>query len=299
MRLPESKYLRRALFGIAALCLLLLAVIQYLLLPADGNRTDNLKAVGANVVANLLTSLIAFVVVAGVVLWLMPPVADSREVKVVSGRDRAATLDEGRRSTTFWWFSGGLGRFNRAVVIPELATAARRSNSARSIVLLTLDPDSSAVCSTYAELRGARRSGRGQEWTEASVRTEILATVLVAFQWRDREPLLEVEVRFKQTCSLTRLEINESFAIRTSEDPAESALVFPRGVPFYSLMQEDFRLDRKQARGIQTTPLPAGLDAAPLRSWFVQIGISCAQGMSDSEIREVIEVAASSRSPYE
>ncbi|MEV0154467.1 hypothetical protein AB0H57_12105 [Micromonospora sp. NPDC050686] len=298
MRLPESRYLRRALFGLAALCLLLLALIEYLLLPATGNKVDNLKAVGANVVANLLTSLIAFLVAAGVLLWLFPPVPDAREVKVVSGRDRAAALEEGRRSTTFWWFTGGLGRFNRAVVIPELAAASRQSNSARSIVLLTLDPDCEAVCSTYAELRSARRSGRGQTWTESSVRNEILATILVAFQWRDREPLLEVEVGLKQTCALTRLEINESFAIRTSEDPTESALVFPKEAPFYALMKEDFRLERKQVRSVRAAPLPADIRPDSLRDWFTRLGVNCTGSMSDAGMQEVIDVAASSRSPY-
>jgi hypothetical protein len=297
--LPESKYLRRAVFGLVALCLVILAVVEFLLLPATGSRSENIKAVGSNVVANLLTSLIAFLVVAGVVLWIIPPSRDSREVRVVNGRDRSAVLDQGRRSTTFWWFTGGLGRFNRTVMIPEMAAAARRSNSTRRILLLTLDPDYAPVCLAYAELRGARRSGRGQTWTESSVRKEVLGTVLTAFQWREREPLLEVEIHFKQTCALTRLEINDSFAIRTSEDPNESAMLFPKDAPFYALMTEDFRLERRQARMFQPTVLPATIDPAGVRVWFVQGGISCAQNMSDTQMQEVIEVAQSPRNPYE
>ena len=296
--LPESKYLRRALFGLAALCLVILVTVEFLLLPATGSKGENLKAVGSNVVANLLTSLIAFLIVAGAALWLFPPTRDSREVRVVDGRDRTAILDEGRRSATFWWFTGGLGRFNRAVLIPEMAAAARQSNSTRRVVLLTLDPDYPPVCRAYAELRGARRSGRGQTWTEASVRSEVLATVLCASQWSEREPLLEVEVGFKRTCALTRLEINDSFAIRTSEDPSESAMLFPKDAPFYSLMTEDFRLERRQARRTSLTELPTALDAASLRQWFTAGGISCAQTMSDPEMLEVIQSAQDSRNPY-
>jgi hypothetical protein len=299
VRLPESKYLRRAVFTLAALCLVVLGIVEYLLLPATGSMGENLKAVGSNVVANLLTSLFAFLILAGVALWLIPPSQDSREVKVVDGRDRTATLDEGRRSTSFWWFTGGLGRFNRAVMIPDMAAAARKSNSTRRIVLLTLDPDYAPVCRTYAELRAARRSGRGQNWTEAAVRNEVLATVLSAFQWQEKEPLLEVELGFKRTCTLTRLEINDSFAIRTSEDPGESAMLFPKDASFYSLMMEDFRLERRQARQISATRLPKTLDASSLREWFAAAGLTCAQAMSDAEMLEVIRSAQSNRNPYE
>lgn len=297
--LPESRYVRRLLFSLAAVCLIALALAEYLLLPADGPTTEDLKAIGANAVGNLLTSLIAFLAVAGVLTWLLPKSDQSDEVRVVTGRDRNTTLEDGRRAATFWWFTGGLGRFNRSVLVPELAAAARRSNASRSVVLLTLDPDDSTVCQTYAELRSARRSGHGVDWTAESVRREILATVLACHQSQAREPLLELEIRFKSACALTRLEVTDLFAIRTSEDPSESALVFPKDVAFYSLMREDFRLERKQSREFNpTSSIGPALDPQYVRSWLRAGGVSCVNTMSDDELQQVVALAAKDGNPY-
>jgi hypothetical protein len=161
-----------------------------------------------------------------------------------------------------------------------------------------LDPDSPSVCKAYAELRASRRSAQNQNWTGSSVRNEVLATVLVAFRWQAREPLLDVEVRFKRSCSLTRLEVGETLAIRTSEDPAESALVFPKDSPFYLLMREDFRLEQRQARLLRPAALPTTVDPQSLRDWFVGGGINCALKATDAEMQEVIDLAASERNPY-
>jgi hypothetical protein len=299
VQLPESRYLRRAIFALAGTSTVLLVVIEWALLQNEGMSSESFASVASAAVINLLTSLIAFAVVASVVVWLVPRFERADEVRVVSGRDRSEALEAARRDTKRWWFSGGLGRYNRAVVLPELAERARRTNSRRSVVLLTLDPDHPSVCRTYARMRQGRRTGRGEDWSEESVRMEVLATVLAAHWCAANEPMLEVEVRFKSTCALTRLEVADSAAIRTSEDPKDSAIIYPVNSPFFALMEEDFRLERDQARlFIPQTVVPLASEPAALRTWLSSAGITSATHLSAEQFGTLIEMATSKVDPY-
>lgn len=299
VELPESRYLRRAIFALVAISTALLVVIEWALLQNEGMSNESFASVASAAVINLLTSLIAFAVVASVVVWLVPRFERADEVRVVSGRDRSDALEAARRDTKRWWFSGGLGRYNRAVVLPELAERARRTNSRRSVVLLTLDPDHPSVCRTYARMRQGRRTGRSEDWSEESVRMEILATILAAHWCAANEPMLEVEVRFKSTCALTRLEVADSAAIRTSEDPKDSAIIYPVSSPFFALMEEDFRLEREQAKlFIPPTVVPPASDPEALRIWLSSAGINSAAHLSAHQFRQLVEMAESKVDPY-
>lgn len=298
MEIPEGRYVRRAFLLLVGLSFILLGLLQFAVIPYVTESDVQVSEVINDVLTGLLTSLIGAAIVAFVIYWIFPRKAVAGETRAVAGRDRDELLENARRASDFWWFTGGLGRYNRVVVLPEFAQQIRRSNQSKSVVLIILDPNSSEVCERYARLRAGRRSGRGQNWSADVVRNELIATVVSCRQWQEKEPLLDVEIRFKMSCSLSRVEVGATRVVVTSEDPGESALTFEAGSGLYGLYREEFRLAREQSRLFVP---PAGssldLDESNLLPWLRAGGISD-DGLDDADIKSIVDLVRSRVNPY-
>ena len=250
MELPQPRYARRILLALFIATSVLLLIVLFVVIPLlFRTPLPSAHSVLTAILLSLFTSVVTTGVAAIALDWLLPrPSHLDRIVSVVDPRERDEAIERARRGTERWWFTGGLGRYNRAVVLPELARRARSQNSSISVVLLLIDPDSSAVCNRYARLRMGLRSGKATDWSLRRVRIELLATIVTAYCWVHSEPLLSIEIGLKDSCSLMRTEISAHTVIMTTEEPHALALSFSKGSAFYDIYVEEFRLAMSQSK---------------------------------------------------
>lgn len=255
-----------------------------------------------NLFLELLTSILGATLIGTFLIWLMPQNdSDQAEhVRVVPARERGEFLESCRANTDVWWFNGGMGRFNISVTLPDLARRARRENGNKSVVLVMLDPDNDRACENYSRLRLGLRSGAGADWSARRVRTELLASILSATCWIQKEPLLEVAVALKSHVSLTRFDLSSNAVLMTTEDAHESALAFHRGSPYYRLIRENLRLDLSQARRLSVPPqMPsfAELTVDSAKAALSGLGLRT-HDLADADFTWIVNKVINPENPY-
>ena len=247
----NTPYRRRLFFGISLLTVFVLVGLEFLALPALFEKPiPSLHAALSQVVFSMLTAAVASVAVTAVLLYFSPPPAPQSGTTIVRPSDRGRIIDYTRQDADNWWFSGGLGRYTRAVTLPKLADQAIKNNRTISVTLHLLDLHDEATCDACAQYRrSARSAGRKADWTSRRVRLE-LATTLVAAALHSyaAAPRLVVGVRWRPAMSVFRIDLGDRGAIMTQEDQRQEALFFGRESGSYLGFREQLRVDDRCLR---------------------------------------------------
>jgi hypothetical protein len=301
LQIPRGRYGRRVFFTLIGLLCITLLLLRFLLVPAlYGDQLPSFQGVLDDVLSDLFVGVFAAAALATLLLWLLPRGEKEAVMEIVPAHERGSALDEARVDTDMWWFSGAMGRYTRAVTIPELARLARRTNTTKSVVVQQLDPRDEPACKRYAEYRAGVRTGRDDpNWSANRVRQELYATVLCAYGWKASEPLLEVTVALKHTVSVFRFDLGRRALIITKEDPLEPALRCPENSFFYDAFKEELRLSLSQAQelpgNVRGIPLDQ-LDREKARMLLEELGLT--DSLSDEDIGAIIRMARVRENPY-
>jgi hypothetical protein len=185
VEIPDSKYARRIFSFIVVTTVALLLLIRFLLVPAVADAPRPSWSSGFDsVLSELTAAVLSGALITWVFLWLVRGTHAAAEVAIVPAYERGEVLDRAREGTESYRFSGGTGRYNRAVTLPDMARRAHSSNRSKEIVFQLLDPTNDPLCDEYASYRNRVRSGRGgTEWTRARVQSEVLATIVLCYAW--------------------------------------------------------------------------------------------------------------------
>lgn len=226
---------------------------------------------------------------------------ETATVEIVEPYRIGEVLKQGRSKAKAWWFSGGTGRFNRIVTMPELAQASRLMNLPIEITMIILDPMDEETCQYYAEYRARARSGfRGDFWTPERVRDELYATIIAAYSIKSEYPMLKIAIALKRSTSIFRIDLNSQFAILTKEDPREPALKFNADTFFYNSFFEDLRLNfyqfNKLPTDVQGTPLEH-LQVNNVKILLESLGLY-QDNLKAEDLSRIIEIVANQRTQY-
>lgn len=250
MKFPKSwPYEQRLLMSLAVLAIVLLILIRWLVLPLVFDRDfPPVADVLDTSIAEILRVLVAFVVVATVVRWLIPPPESLSPIVVLHPSDLRRQLDVNLERCTEFVYLGHTGRWTRSVTLPKLAKQAVSENSTKHIKILVLDPRNEFLCRCYSDYRQGLRSGHegGFHWSAELVRNELLATIVSALCWRCQEPLLKIDIYLLQFASVFRIDLTTNGAIITLEDPEHPALFCKAGSSYYNAFREDVELATSQ-----------------------------------------------------
>ncbi|GAB4371194.1 MAG: hypothetical protein Kow00121_12530 [Elainellaceae cyanobacterium] len=297
----ENRHKRRVFIYLASVTFLLLLLTRIFVIPAVFKVAQPQFVEIVNIVLdNLIASGIATVAIAGLIFWLNPPVMRKAEISVLEPHQVSRALQEGRQSTNTYWFSGGTGRFTRAVTIPELANSARSKNQTTEIFIQVIDPRNSNLCEAYANYRNRLRSAGGKSpWTTKRVQLEVYATIVSAYAHQSAQPLLRVTVGLKQSYSLFRTDLSSKEAIITKEDPQEPALICRAGSLFYQSFFEDMRLSLDQAFILSriSCQQPQALKAEDVSKILEDLNI-LNPDLSETDFLQIIDKVQKYDSPY-
>lgn len=301
LRIPLGRYTRRIFWTVVGSACLLLIVTRFLIVPLvfGSERVDAAVAVDQSL-GDIFATVIAATVLSGVVLWLTRPSKKSTDLVVVHPRDIRPTLEQNLKRTRSWWYSGSVGRWNRARVLPELAAASRRTNVAHNVTLSILDPRDEAACAAYATYRRGVRTGQDADWSSARVRCDLLATIVAAAVMSDEHPLLDIRIILKRSSSILRVDASDEQLILTREDPNEPALVCDQGSYFYDAFRQNLVFEQSQGKVLTFSPhgaTLAALDSEQAQAILDSLGFE-ASSFDPGELQTIIDMAKSDAHPY-
>ena len=296
----ERKHTRRLFLLVVGSLLLVLLGVRYYVLPLyDPSLSQGWMPLIAQIIDNVSVTLVVTLFLAAFFLWVTPPRVRQPGVALVEPRELPAYFREGLATSNSWRFSGGCGRYFRSAVLNAMKQRAREEGTAKDLTAIILNPENGDLCERHANYRAVSRRGHAEgEWTKARVRQELLATIVIIKATSHRH-LLDIGILVSDYFSSFRVDICQSFAIQTREDPTAPALRSDRGSYYYDAQMDEFRLVEKQARlvGGGERECAEVNNVASLRSALASMGLNACL-LSESELAEVVKTVQNPENPY-
>lgn len=286
----------RFYFGMISLFfLVIILLINYLALPVMNVDIPVLKKVLDDIFSAGFTTIF----IAYLVFWLTPKVMHKSDMEVIIPNDIGDKLKE-CRDTHEYWYSGGTGRYTRAVTLPQLAKSARSSNRTKIIHLQLIDPTNIDALKVYADYRNMVKTGIGERWDNQKVKEEVYATIASAYIWKVEQPLLEINVSLRKEVSLFRYDLSTKGLVITKEDNSEPALFCSEDSFFHKAYSEELRLRLKQnkklASNIETSKFKE-LTIESLKKLFQDLSIYNV-ALDDVTLENVRKQVIYKKNPY-
>jgi hypothetical protein len=247
--LSNKRY--RAIFLLSSSAFLIaLFLVRYKVLPPfDSHLSQSFTEISAALVEGLITTSIVTIMVAAFIFFATPAVMRVAKIEVVAPKAIGPLLKEASMKSVRWTLKGGMGRYTRAETLPMLVRVARESGVRRRIRLILIDPDNESACKSYAIYRNGLSSAlKRNPLTAASVRDQILATILATSKAGVTESMVDVELILLPVWSVMRIDLSDQYVLITSEDGREPGLRADNGTPFYGTYAKDLDLIALQGR---------------------------------------------------
>jgi hypothetical protein len=258
--LSNQRY--RAIF-LSSSCVFLIALflVRYKVLPSFNARLPHsFTEISAALVEGLITTSIVTIMVAAFIFFATPAVMRVARIEAVEPQAIGALLREASVKSVRWTLKGGMGRYTRAETLAMLVRVARQSGVRRKIRLILIDPDDERACTGYAIYRnGLFSASKKEPLTAASVRDQILATILATAKVGVSESMIDVELVLLPIWSVMRIDLSDQYVLITSEDGREPGLRADNGTPFYNTYAKDLDLIARQGRSLPQLECLLGL----------------------------------------
>lgn len=226
-----SPYARKRFFwGFVALCILC-GIAIYLVrsfLP-EGAVRDVADAVAIEVLAGSLIVLAFY----GLYMHFIGPNSGLREVTVTRPRDireRMEQLPVDVRHYTFWGRSGSYFRSRPLLALDE---QSRTKKLHTDVDVVLPEPADERLTKSYEEILASLGEQPGRHHLLANV----LATSLACAIIDANNMYIKVRLFYSKFLPAFRLDLSESDAILTQDDPDKSALFFESGSEFYEMFR--------------------------------------------------------------
>ncbi|AEU34958.1 hypothetical protein [Granulicella mallensis] len=299
----SNKRYRNIFYSFSLLLLIVLVAIRYIGVPAwDPSISRNGPKAFAQLIEGLTTSLIVTILIGSFLFFATPAVMKVAKIEPVEPKMINDLLKTATATSIAWTLRGAMGRYTRAETLPALIKRARVSGARRSLRLMVLDPDIARVCHGYANYRnGVASSSKVQTpHTGATVRNQILATVLTATKASLTESMIDIQIYLVPMWSVFRIDLSDEYAILTSEDPREPGLRIDRGSHFYGTYSKELDFIALQSRSLPLPDSSSGLllsNASDVKVVLQSLGIAHAD-LSQEQCEEIFQLIDSKSHQY-
>jgi hypothetical protein len=252
-----------------------------------------------NLLDSLFISLLVAVFLGLFIFYIEVPETEKKHEIVEPNRIKEIFV-KGRLETDFWYFSGGTGRFTRAITIPELCKISKEKNEHRSIKIILLDPMDDSLCVSYASYRQNLKSSKN-EWTKKYVRNEIIATICSAIIHKSINPMLDINIYLKKNFSTLRIDINKTNCIVTKEDKKEPALLTPFETFLYRTYKEEILQVAKQCREIDMRCKMVNVTLGKISPSDIEeicLHLQYNSKLEDTDFKEISVIINKNENPY-
>ena len=202
---------------------------------------------------NLFIALVVSVFIGLFTFYIEIPESEKKH-SIVDSNMLKEYFPKARLDTDFWYFSGGTGRYMRAVTIPEISQTSEKLNSHKNIKINLLDPSDGNLCKSYAEFRSSLKSGKKTNtWSLKYARREIISTICSAVIYKSKNQLLDISIFLKNNFSSLRIDLSKDFCFITKEDKQEPAVLIPKETFLYRTYREELLQTSKQYKQLDMT----------------------------------------------
>lgn len=292
----------RKTFFLASLVVILIICGLQLALWYWNPSPSRLVVWAANLLDNLLVSLLVTALVGAFLFWIRPEILDRASISVIPPNEIGPLLKEAASKSKIWLFRGACGRYTRSNTLPSIAKASRDTGSQREMTLCIIDPRNENICEAYARYRNSLKSKDEFEWTKESVQMEALATAVSALWNGHHSSLFSTEVYLLHQFSTFRLDISDQYAIVTKEDPQAAAIRANSESFFYdSYVAEVALLKSSQSRRVtlkKGLSLPKELDLKSLRDVIVDADLLDIQNLGNDFLEKLLNLVSNPENPY-
>jgi hypothetical protein len=290
---------KRAFYTLIFLLLFSIFSVRHFLIPfLSGDKITLDIEVLNKILDDVFTSTLVTIGLGIFILWLTPKNKSNAQFRVLQPIEISPTLENARTDTSKWSYSGGSGRYTRAITLPNLADLARRKNRTIDISIQIMNPHNITVCTNYAEYRNSLRSSKNRK-TLKTVQLDLISTIVSAFVWKTEQSLLKIKLGLKDGFSLFRLDISSSNVVITKEDPIEPAMSHEQGTFFYQAYSEDLLQSFNQCRIIDMSIRFYRKDEITVENTkrlLEQLGLM--ELLTDADIPDIISNVISTKNPY-
>jgi hypothetical protein len=248
-KLKTKKNIRN-FFIIVILMILVLFLIRILFtslwLPTEKHTITPLTHYFLDIIDKFVISLFVTVGVAAFIFYLTKDDPD-HDVVILDSEDIGGALKKAMKNTDKWYFNGASGSYTRAQTLPFIAKLAGKKNITIPINILLLNPLNIELCKKYANYRNSLEiESKFKGKTIKSVQTDILATIISCYAWKEEQPRLNFKIGLKDNFSILRTDLSHELAIITKEDPRDVALAYRKDSVFYNAMLEEMNHSIRQ-----------------------------------------------------
>ena len=297
----ERAHTRRLFLTAVACMLAALLAVRYFVLPQfDPGLSRGPLPLTAQILDNVSTTIVVTLLVAAFLWWITPSPARQAGVSLVEPRELAGHFRHGLATSTTWLFFGGCGRYFRSAVLNTMKQRATAESTSKSVTAIILNSENQVLCERHARYRAGTRRGHTEgNWTSARVKQELIATIVTTKATSFSQGLLDVEILVSNHFSSFRVDISQSFAIQTKEDPRAPALRAEEGSYYYEAQMDEFRLLKEQATLVSGGECECAnvSDVESLRRALTAMNLSSCQ-LSDPELAKVVDIVQNPENPY-
>ncbi|WP_348636592.1 hypothetical protein QLS71_002520 [Mariniflexile litorale] len=244
----QHKSKRTKFLWIVGVILFIIFLIRVYVIPTHFPNNTNetliyLKSVLDKISISLIVSLFL-----GWFLFKIEVPEDESKFEIIEPKRIADYFDKGRINTSFWYFSGGLGRFTRTVTIPKIAELSQNNNSSKTIRMNIINP-MDKECTNYSDFKNSLKSAKESKinWTSDFVKNQTYATIFKSIIYKSHFPMLEIDIYLKKVFNTTRIDQNESNCIVTKEDKRDLGLICTKDTFLYKTYKEEIFQESKQS----------------------------------------------------
>jgi hypothetical protein len=228
--------------------LIIIGIIRIYVIPYHFPLPEN---EGIEYFKSILDKISTSLIVSIIIAWFLFKIEIPEEVtklEIIEPNRLKEVFTRARLDSNFWFFSGGAGRYTRAVTLPEMSKLSQDLNESRNFRILLLNPNDINLCDKYSDYRNSLKSVKSKtdNWTKEYVQNEIIATICSAYIQKSLNPLLEISIFLKSTFSTMRIDLSQSNCIVTKEDKKDLALLTPANTYLYKTYKEEiFHLSKQ------------------------------------------------------
>ena len=245
----QHKSKRTQFIWIVGLILFVIFLIRVYVIPTHFPKSTNesliyLKSFLDKISISLIVSLFL-----GWFLFKIEVPEEESKFEIIEPKRIADYFAIGRINTSFWYFSGGIGRFSRNVTIPKIAENSQSNNATKTIRLNIINPLDEELCNKYVTYKNSLKSAKNSEinWTSDYVKNQVFATIFKSIIYKSHFPMLEIDIYLKKVFTTTRTDLNESNCIITKEDKSDLGLICTKETFLYKTYKEEIFQESKQS----------------------------------------------------
>ncbi|GAA4448696.1 hypothetical protein GCM10023189_06950 [Nibrella saemangeumensis] len=228
-------------------------VIRYGVLPIEAIS----NAANVNIesfIDKFITSVFTAVIVGYFLFWI---IADEKKKQIEFTESRSEIekyLSNSRKTTDSWLFNGGLGRYTKSDTIPKLSEHALKERKTIYINIIVLHPFNISLLNKYIDFRLSVESpNKRAKWTILEAQSEILATIITALYYKKHNQFLNISIKVKDFFTLSRMDISNSLAVITREDPTIPSIILEKDSFMYKHYSEEFQQVSRQSQSLDYT----------------------------------------------